>query len=140
MEPQTKNLFKTPIRDRSCFNSDFTKWMHDTAYRYPQLSRLFLTDLDCITYKRATQTLRVVENKHEQERVSRGQETIFPILADLIAHGRRRGLLSDRSGVYIIRGRYPYDTGFTINPIVGSSVAPTSTLDIEAMIRWMSEE
>jgi hypothetical protein len=78
---------------------------------------LFRHSAQPVVYARETGTLRVLESKLPGETIRRSQREVLPFLAAAIQLAVKAGLLSIRSGVFVIEGRPPYEDGALVSRV-----------------------
>ena len=94
---------KHPVRDLSKLRGEFNRWVNQ--YAPPDF---YFADVDAISYKVSTRTLRIFEVKKEGEEITPGQRKTLPLLADIISDAILRGKISKESGVFRVQGNAPY--------------------------------
>lgn len=103
----------TPTSDLSAFCDSFYGDHHD--FHFVDGDEVILRySAQPIVYARESGILRVVESKAPGEEIRRSQRDTLPLVAGCIQKGIEEGIVADRSGVFIVTGQFPYDTGAKI--------------------------
>jgi len=76
-----------------------------------------------ISYARSTGILRICESKRLGENIRRSQREVLPILAAAIQLAIEAKLLTVGSGVFLIEGEPPYESGASVTQVLGASTS-----------------
>ena len=102
-------MLKTPMRDRTKFASEFTEWVYDNCG-----SEFYFGDIDGAAYKRSNNMMRLYEWKHPGAKLSPGQRCYYTKMAESIRLAIEAGVLADGSGVFVVYGTPPFNTGASV--------------------------
>lgn len=93
-------------------------------------------DIDFTYYKKSKNQLRILDSKNYNEKLTDSQQRVFSVLSNMINFCKKAGFLSGGSGIFIIRGEYPYKGGVSIERVGNGQ----RHMDQRMFLEWLENE
>lgn len=87
-------------------SSAFGQYVHDHVDK-----GVYWADIDGVIYKVDTRVLRIIEHKTRDGSLSKGQESILPLLGMGIRSLAANELVHPQSGIYVVQSDPPFTVG-----------------------------
>jgi hypothetical protein len=105
--------YRNTTEEMNYFGSDYNKFLNSECSK-----EMTVNNIDVIQYKRSKKILRIVESKHDKEKMKPSQEEVLKLLA-VVFKWLNNLPSKHKFEIFIITGNYPYNNVYIRDLISG---------------------